>query len=922
MPESVPTARDQWHAFFQQHRNSDNNVPDGNRPVVLSVENLRLNTHWGDILLEKPESVTRVYSMNVNGLSLDRRGGKFATVCQVQREVQADVLCGQEHNLDSDKTQVRSILFHTVQQYWTRSKITFGTTPIVFTSMYKPGGTFVITTGDLTGRVIKQTNDKWGRWVSHVYKGRGELSIAVISAYQVVNKLTTPGTITAASQQQSLLFQSNDVITNPRLAFCRDLQVYIQECRAHGSEILLVGDFNEAFGADSAGMASLATSCNLLDLMRIRHSSTDPATYSRGRTRLDYSLATGHVARALVKAGYEPFNSRFHTDHRASFMDFDTALLFGTATQQLGAHAPRILKSNNVSQVTQYIKAKYELLLAHNVFARAERMTSPGNRHAYAERLDKDIVSASLSAEQQMKRFGEPAWSVALVQARKKEAILSKCLTMARTNIDHTEQLRRDVLELNAAEEPFILPTTLQECTQALRKAKSEVKEIVSQSFVHRDKEHEDRIKALESTLSTQSDKTRARILRRIRKAEDIKQLFRKLKMVRRTHDRRGVTRIEIPLHPEQEPQTCSEWQTIDVPTEVLRHLQQRNQLHFGQAAGTPFTLPPLSDHLGFCGDGVEADNILDGSFDTTRYTPNVAILLRHLQQTEAMASMGVYPTITEDQYVQKLKVWTESTSTSPSGLHLGHYKALIARHRYSESSEDDSEEENSNREEWNFMQNKLLTLHVTMLNYALERGYAYDRWKQVTNTILFKDKDNVRLHRTRVIHIYEADYNLTLGIKWRAALHQAEALQELNEGQYGSRPHRNAVDPVLIEELQFEIARATRKVMIQTNYDATSCYDRIIPNLAMLVSRKYGVSKMTMLTNAKTLEQAEYCIRTELGVSPAGYTHNAENPIYGTGQGSGNSPMIWCFLSSVLFDCYDELVSILPTGLINPKWG
>jgi hypothetical protein len=51
-------------------------------------------------------------------------------------------------------------------------------------------------------------------------------------------------------------------------------------------------------------------------------------------------------------------------------------------------------------------------------------------------------------------------------------------------------------------------------------------------------------------------------------------------------------------------------------------------------------------------------------------------------------------------------------------------------------------------------MQNKLLTLHVTMLNYALERGNAYDRWKHVTNTILLKDKDNVQLHRTRVIHI------------------------------------------------------------------------------------------------------------------------------------------------------------------------
>ena len=78
--------------------------------------------------------------------------------------------------------------------------------------------------------------------------------------------------------------------------------------------------------------------------------------------------------------------------------------------------------------------------------------------------------------------------------------------------------------------------------------------------------------------------------------------------------------------------------------------------------------------------------------------------------------------------------------------------------------------------------------------------------------------------------------------IKWRIALYQAEALRKLNTWQYGIRPHRNASNPVLIEELQFEISRASRKMLIQTNYDATVCYDRIISNLAVMVSKKFGV--------------------------------------------------------------------------------
>ena len=222
--------------------------------------------------------------------------------------------------------------------------------------------------------------------------------------------------------------------------------------------------------------------------------------------------------------------------------------------------------------------------------------------------------------------------------------------------------------------------------------------------------------------------------------------------------------------------------------------------------------------------------------------------------------------------------------------------------------------------------QTALRNLHLQLLNYALERGYSYRRWHTVANTILFKDKDSVRLHRTRVIHIYEADFNLALGIKWRNAMHQAEDLRLLNEGQYGSRPYRNVIDPVFLEELQLEISRATRKPLVLTNYDAMACYYRIIPNLGMTVSQKYGVHPSITETNASTLLQAEYRVRTELGLSKSGYRHESSHPIYGTGQGSSNSPAIWCFLSSTLFDCYDAVSKSAsycdPTETVQAKLG
>ncbi|KAI2490879.1 hypothetical protein MHU86_23702 [Fragilaria crotonensis] len=104
-------------------------------------------------------------------------------------------------------------------------------------------------------------------------------------------------------------------------------------------------------------------------LFDIRHSSSPPATYARGRTRLDYALSTAHVATALTKSGYEPFNERFHTDHRAYFMDFNTAQLFGTPTQKLGTHVRRILNSSNTSQVTHFnLLSFYTTFLSVNRF--------------------------------------------------------------------------------------------------------------------------------------------------------------------------------------------------------------------------------------------------------------------------------------------------------------------------------------------------------------------------------------------------------------------------------------------------------------------------------------------------------------------------------------------------------------------------
>jgi hypothetical protein len=69
---------------------------------------------------------------------------------------------------------------------------------------------------------------------------------------------------------------------------------------------------------------------------------------------------------------------------------------------------------------------------------------------------------------------------------------------------------------------------------------------------------------------------------------------------------------------------------------------------------------------------------------------------------------------ITEQDVKKGFAKWTESTTTSPSGRHLGHYKALI--------------------------QDPILLRCLTLfLNIALSNGITIPRWCEATNVIMIE---------------------------------------------------------------------------------------------------------------------------------------------------------------------------------------
>ena len=227
---------------------------------------------------------------------------------------------------------------------------------------------------------------------------------------------------------------------------------------------------------------------------------------------------------------------------------------------------------------------------------------------------------------------------------------------------------------------------------------------IVEESCARQEAKRSQKIKDLETSILV-TDQQSAQRLRRLRKAKDVNQLFSKLRSIHNPGVRAGVTRIEVPVDPNADPKACIQWRQIEVPTEVLMHLQERNRKHLGHGKGSPFMVPPLSEDLGFCNDGPASIPMLNGSYDVSKLDTNAALLEQHLKQTSEMAALETHPTISVEEYVGKLKILAESTSTSQSGLHLGHCKeALMTRQQYSDIDTDDALLL-AERDEWNRMQ-------------------------------------------------------------------------------------------------------------------------------------------------------------------------------------------------------------------------
>jgi hypothetical protein len=315
-------------------------------------------------------------------------------------------------------------------------------------------------------------------------------------------------------------------------------------------------------------------------------------------------------------------------------------------------------------------------------------------------------------------------------------------------------------------------------------------------------KQHEElRRQSLEKLKIIRSEygqNQKGKIIESIQTKEMLRNSWRRIRQALNPKQRSGLKHIDIPDKDEQgnptdDPSKATTWKTITDPETIELKLFERNINHFGQAEGTAFT----SDEF------KAVDRLIRGDYDLSQ-------LPIHSEATrkmfETLSNKKNLPKIKETidfySFKEAIRKLSESTSTLPSGQHLGQYKCLMiddtCYEQYNNEHKDPSE--------------KILKVYYHLAMAALRTGNSLERWQTSITTILEKQPGCSRINKLWVIHLYEADYNLILKIIWAGRLvWNAQDHTRINEGQAGSRPGRNAIDVVLQKEMKNLYCRLTR---------------------------------------------------------------------------------------------------------------
>ena len=898
-------------------------------PAPSEAATLFDDISWGDSITSDPADFHRVYFQNIDGLR--HNADEIDLYVSSMAQFQVGTFCWADPGLDFSNASVRRSLHQPIRSHFSNARSAFSSSTLPMDKRtrqnpsYQPGGTLMSTTGKWatrsTGKALVDPTGL-GRWAGLTFLGKRNKRLTVLTAYRSPRQQPTAG-FGFYDQQYALLLSKGVKHPNVRKQFISDITSFINDLQSDGHEILLSLDANETQGQDSSyGIKYLMEECTLTDLHCLGP-APPPATYKYGSERkIDYMLGTPAVAQCVRRAGFLAYDNGIFSKHRGLFIDLDFTELMGVV-DMISAAPARGLNSENQVSVDRYLEALKTYVSDHNIDSRVNDLVataselSPSQCKARYDSIDRDMTRAMLHAEKEAKRpSGKYAWSPKLREAgllarywhlRLRELESSTSLTATILRLHQRLRSLKINLDDNLGNDPALVKIKWREALTTLKKIRTD-------AFDYRSVHLHDtlalyRSKEPAGKANNAANQQKIRRILQLLNTEQMRKPYCTIHLAMPKPRFGGLSKLFVPsgvknyqvaakfsqadgsitkanlIAMAQADKHSVVYDTVLDSEEIENELMAYNRNWFRQASDTPFGHGDLYDMVGYDGLTEEADNIVAGfniGYMGIPMCRELQVFLEECKRPDAVSD--ICTTITLEEFKSNVRKWKESTSTSPSGRHLGHYRTAI-------------------------LDDHVSSIHTAMLNLPIQHGFAPERWTHSVTPMIEKDEGKPYLTRLRVIHLFEADYNLFLKILFgKRLVRNGEKSNSLNDQQHGSRPRRMTTDALFLSRLEKDLIRQTKSNSAHMDNDATGCYDRIITSLGMIACRRLGMPTSAIRCQADTLFHMKYSIKHVYGVTPHTYTSSPTEPLFGTGQGSGASPAIWLSLVVILLNSLDRM--------------
>lgn len=310
--------------------------------------------------------------------------------------------------------------------------------------------------------------------------------------------------------------------------------------------------------------------------------------------------------------------------------------------------------------------------------------------------------------------------------------------------------------------------SNIENIVSKLRQSQKELKDRQKKSCdlcdVHLDEEYA----CLYAQLKNRKQQT---IVQNIINAEATSSMFKKIRWAITPPTNSQIDEIVIP--------NGDNFQLVTDAGKIYEHILCENKAVMTSSNQSLPAMPQFREYIGEYGEKYGMEEIMSGitlPSDITRnqYEKSYLEAITSLETADVPFPL-IAATISFEEFRQIFLATRESTASSPSGLHMGHYQVGALYPHIGE-------------------------LLAHMISLPFKYSFAPKWWKKSIHLMMEMKKGFPLVSKLRMIQLFEADFNAVLKLKiGRQLMHQPVVEKNFRHEMHGGRQHRSTHPTTLV---------------------------------------------------------------------------------------------------------------------------